>query len=194
MKRSAIVVLSLALVAPVVSVSAQHALTIDLYSEAAHVTGTVGDATMSAGLGIGGTAAVAVKPRVSVYGGWDWMHFKSDYSFAGGRRDFEETGFDVGLRYERPIMSDPSYQYRLEGGALIKHVQIQDESGGDVTTSSFAPGFEVGAGLSIKMENNFHIVPAIRYRSSSPSFTIGSTTTDTSLRYVSFELGFSNTF
>ena len=52
------------------------------------------------------TLAVRALKHLHVYGGWDWMHFSSDNSFAGSNMDFEETGYTYGLRYQHPLRGE----------------------------------------------------------------------------------------
>lgn len=174
---------------------AQQRVTVDLRAAAAVAAQKLAGAELDAGVGFGGTLAFRIQPHLHVYGGWDWLHFRADDSFAGSDRDFEETGYTFGLRFEHPVRDEEGrLAYRLEGGGTFKHIEIEDDEGELVADSDHGLGFEVGAALLVPLGNAWRFVPALRYRSLDRDFRIGSTTTDASLRYVALELGISRRF
>jgi opacity protein-like surface antigen len=185
-------VLALALVAS--SAAAQQRTTIDLRATTVTTITDFADADLSAGLGFGGTVAIRLQPHLHVYGGWDWLRFTSDASFAGADRDFEETGYTFGLRFEHPMRAASRTSYRLEAGGLYKHVEIENSNGDLVSNSGHGLGFELGAGLLLPLGDSWRLAPTARLRSHSPSFTIGSVTTDATMRYIGLELGLSRRF
>ena len=131
---------------------------------------------------------------VHLYGGWDYIAFAPDQSFAGVDHDFEETGYTYGLRFEHPFGAATGMLYRLEAGGTYKHVEIEDADGDIVADSEHSVGFEFGAGAVFNANSNWRFVPMLRYRSLSPDFTIGSVTTEGTLQYVGLELGLSRRF
>jgi hypothetical protein len=174
---------------------AQQRVTVDLRAAAAVAAQKLAGTELDAGIGFGGTLAFRIQPHLHVYGGWDWLHFSADDSFAGSDRDFEETGYTFGLRFEHPVRGEEGrLAYRLEGGGTFKHIEIEDDEGELVADSDHGLGFEVGAALLMPLGDTWRFVPALRYRSLDRDFRIGSTTTDASLRYVSLELGISRRF
>ncbi len=52
---------------------------------------------------LGATIAYKLQPHLHVYAGWDWAHFAADKRVAGADRDYEETGYTLGLRFEHPF-------------------------------------------------------------------------------------------
>jgi hypothetical protein len=185
---------ALALLASGSSAAAQQRVTFDLRVAAAMPNDDLADADLQTGFGFGSTLAFRLQPHLHIYGGWDWMHFSSDQSFAGGELDFEETGYTFGLRFEHPFKPDAQLAYRLEAGGIYKHVEIEDDEGDLVADSGHELGFEAGAGLLVPLGAQWSLTPTIRLRSFEPSFTIGTTTTDGTMRYIGFELGISRRF
>lgn len=183
--------LALAFSSPIAG--AQQRVTLDLRTTLVSPISDV-DADLSPGFGFGGTIAYRLQPHLHLYGGWDWIRFTSDQSFAGADLDFEETGYTFGLRFEHPLGNDSRRAYRLEAGGLYKHLEIEDSDGALVDDSGHGLGFELGAGLLLPMGERWSLVPAARFRSHSPSFDVGSGTTDGTMSYVGIELGFSRRF
>lgn len=183
--------LALAFSSPIAG--AQQRVTLDLRTTLVSPISDV-DADLSPGFGFGGTIAYRLQPHLHLYGGWDWIRFTSDQSFAGADLDFEETGYTFGLRFEHPLGNDSRRMYRLEAGGLYKHLEIEDSDGALVDDSGHGLGFELGAGLLLPMGERWSLVPAARFRSHSPSFDVGSGTTEGTMSYVGIELGFSRRF
>jgi hypothetical protein len=152
-------------------------------------------ADLGTGLGFGATLAWRLQQHVLAYGGWDWLRFRADQSFAGSDLDFEETGYDLGLRFEHPLGDDASLLYRIEVGGTYKHVEVEDEEGDLISDSGHGWGFEGAAGLVVPLgSGSWRFSPMLRYRSLSPKFTVGSVVTDAKLRYATLDLGLSRVF
>ena len=146
------------------------------------------------GVGLGATVAYRVQPRLFVYGGWDWLHLRADDSFAGLDRDFEETGYTLGLRMEHPTHQVSPVRFRAEGGATYKHVEIEASNGERVTDSGHGWGFETAAGLVFSFGESWRLTPTLRYRSLTPDFTIEGEKTEAELRYAAFDVALSYGF
>ena len=185
---------ALALAGMASSAAAQQRTTIDLRTTAVSTITDFADADLSPGVGLGATLAVRLQPHLHLYGGWDWIRFTSDASFAGADRDFEETGYTFGLRFEHPLREASRLSYRLEAGGLYKHIEIESSDGDLVSNSGHGLGFEAGAGLLFPLGDAWRLAPTVRLRSHTPSFTIGAVTTDATMRYVGLELGVSRRF
>jgi hypothetical protein len=149
------------------------------------------DTDLGTGIGLGAVAAVRLHPYVAAYGGWDWLHFGTSTSFAGTDRDFEETGYTLGLRFDHPVPFERGIRFRVETGAMYKHVEIEGSDGSLVGDSGHRLGFEGGAGFTLGWSSKLSLIAMSRYRSLDPRFTIGSATTTGSLRYVGLEVGLS---
>lgn len=163
--------------------------TADLRGEVAFPIEKLHDAELNTGLGFGATLAVRLQPHLHMYGGWDWLHFASkENSFGGDKADFEETGYTLGLRFQHPFREPGTLQFRVEGGATYKHVEVENTDGDIILDSGHSAGFEGGAGLVLPY-GRWQVVGMIRGRSLSPEFTVANTTTKGTLRYVGIELG-----
>jgi hypothetical protein len=169
--------------------------TADLRAAPAAPTQELAGADLSTGIGFGATLAFRLQPHLALYGGWDWLHFAADQSFAGADLDFEETGYDIGLRFEHPFGDETGVLYRIEGGATYKHVEIEDAEGDLIGDSGHGLGFEGAAGIVVPLGNgSWRLAPMLRYRSLSPEFEMGSSTIEGDLRYATVEIGLSRRF
>ena len=168
-------------------------LTADLRAVAA-TPGKLAGTELDMGVGFGVTVAWRVQPHLHVYGGWDWLHFGSDNSFAGSDQDFEETGYTFGLRFEHPLGDASRLLYRIEAGGTYKHVEIENVDGDIIADSKHGLGYEAGLGLLWPAGDTWRFGPTIRFRSLSPDFDINGLTTSGTLRYVGLEVGVSRRF
>jgi hypothetical protein len=187
----ALALLAVACCAPVLH--AQR-VTADLRAGIAVPTQSFADADFDLGFGLGGTLAYRLQQYVHLYGGWDWLRFHAPQSFAGTDRDFEETGYTLGLRFEHPLSDVWRLLYRLEAGGTYKHIEIEDENGDRIADSGHGVGLEVGAGLVVPLGESWRFVPALRWRTLEREFTIANVTTRSDLTYGAFELGISRRF
>lgn len=169
-------------------------LTLEMRGAGAMPTQNFANAELNPGFGFGATVAYRLLPHTHAYGGWDWLHFRADQSFAGTDSDFEETGYTFGLRFEHPLSVASRVLYRLEGGGTYRHVEIEDAGGDVIADSGHGLGFEFGAGAVVPIGQSWRLSPVVRYRSLSPEFAIGGVTTSGELRYVALELGLAYRF
>ena len=195
MSRKLFGVLALLLIAATSSVHAQDRWRFEVRGGAAFPMEDLGDASLNTGFGFEGTVGYRVQPHLWAYAGWDWHQFTADASFAGGDNDFEETGYALGLQFEHPIGGrSEAVALQLRAGGTYNHVEVENTAGDLVADSDHGLGWEAGAGLAFRLGNGWQLAPGMRFRSLSRDFTIGSTTTAGSLRYLAAELGISRSF
>lgn len=194
MFRLLLVVLGCAALAAPSATHAQDRWRLDLRPAAALPTEDLADASLGTGFGAEANVAFRLQQHLSVYAGWSWFRFTSDASFAGTERDFEETGYPFGLRFQYPVGGSESVAIRLHGGGTYNHIEVEDGDGELVVDSGHGLGWEAGIALAIRAGRGWELVPGARFRALTRDFTVGSTTTTGSLRYLALELGFSRTF
>jgi hypothetical protein len=171
--------------------AAAQRVAVDLRTVGAAATQRLAGADLSVGVGFGATVAYFVQPHLAMYGGWDWLHFQANQSFAGLDMDFEETGYTLGLRFEHPVGRGEHPLFRIEGGGTYKHLEIENVGGDIVADSGHELGFEAGGGVVFAIGANWRLTPTVRFRTLSPAFEITGVETRTDLRYVGIELGLS---
>lgn len=176
------------------ALAAQRSIMIEVRPNFAIPIGKLAGTRLDVGTAFGATASIRLQQHLHLYGGWDWAHFGADNSFAGSKLEFEETGYDLGLRYEHPCRMHTDLAVRVEAGGTWKHVEIENAAGQIVADSKHSLGYEAAFGLAWSLSEEWKLVPMARYRSLSPEFTIGSTTTSGNLRYAAVEFTLSRSF
>lgn len=174
---------------------AQQRWSLELRTGAAFATQDLGDADLGEGIGVEGTVAYRFMPHVSAYGGWDWLNFSTDASFAGADAELEETGYAFGLQFDHPFRGETTgAAYRLRAGATWNHIEIEDPDGDVVADSGHGLGWEVGTGVVVPFGDTWRFTPGVRYRSLGRTLDVGGVPNDVDLTYVSLELGFARRF
>jgi hypothetical protein len=176
------------------AVAAQDGVMIEVRPTFAVPVGKLAGARLDMGPAFGVTASIRLREELYAYAGWDWAHFWAKNSFAGTELDFEETGYSLGARFERPCPLGHPVALRLEGGATYKHVEIENAAGDLIADSKHSWGYEAAAGVAFGLSEDWKLVPMARYRALNPDFTIGSTRTSGNLRYASLEFTLSRRF
>jgi hypothetical protein len=174
--------------------AAQQRVTVDVRADVAMPVEKFAGAELGTGVGFGGTLAVRIQRHLHVYGGWDWLHFNPEASFAGVDMDFEETGYTFGLRFDHPIRGQTGLTLRIDAGGTYKHLEIEGNDGEGLLDSEHKPGFELGIGFTIPIGGSWRVASGARFRSLKPEFDIDQGTTKATLRYVGFELGVTKRF
>jgi len=177
----------------VTNLAAQR-LTLDLRGVVATPTADLADADLSTGAGFGATIAYRIQPHLHLYGGWDWMRFAADESFAGPEPDFEETGYTFGLRFEHPFRESSRTMYRIEAGGTYKHFEFEDADGDITVDTGHGLGYEAGIGVLLPIGATWRLAPTLRYRALTRDFAVGPAVTEGKLQYVGLEIGFSRRF
>lgn len=165
---------------------------LELRPGASMATVKLGDAKLNPGLGFEGTLQYSFMKGVSLYAGWGWNKFASDDSFAGSDIDFEETGYVMGLRYTYDLPASPLALF-VRGGAIYNHIEVED--GDDIIADSgHGWGWQAEAGVDISLGKGWLLRPGLKYQSLNRDLTIGNTTHNVDLNYLSLGLGISKFF
>ncbi len=143
---------------------------------------------LSEGLGLDATVRLRIQPHLHLYGGWDWVHFTSGDAALGGDADVEETGYVYGIRFQHPVSS--RLDYWLRAGGTFDHIEIEDADGDLIEDSGHGAGWEVGAGIAVRVRGAWALTPGLRYRALTRRMSPTGPEESVSLRYVMIELGF----
>lgn len=181
----------LVLASPASTVSAQERWTAELRGGGAFPTvDVVGDLGTGNGFALEGSLAYRFSPFLGAYVAWDWVRFSPDSSFAGPDVDFEGTGYLAGLRFEHPLPEAVPFDVWVRAGVRYDHLELEDASGDIIAGTGRDVGFEVGAGVAVRVADRWSVTPGVRYRAISHDVQISlSRTEEADLRHVVVDLG-----
>jgi hypothetical protein len=164
----------------------------EVSGDAAFPTSTLAGADLRTGGGFGVNARYRLQPHLAAYAGWEWHVQQTTELLAGQTLDLNDTGYALGLRFEHPLVATVAGWAR--GGALINHVEVENESGNTVDDTGHGLGWEAAVGLTFPLTQRVGLVPGVRYRTLSPDITVGGVTRSATLSYVTAGIGLSVTF
>ena len=191
MKSPIPIALTAAIFALTPSASAQQPWTVELRSGAAFPTvDVVGDLGTGNGFALEGSVSYRFVPFLDVYVAWDWVRFSPESSFAGPDVDFEANGYVGGVRFEHPLSEALPFDAWARVGVRYDHLELEDASGDIVAGTDRDVGFDIGAGVSIRVAEQWSLTPGARYRAVSHDVQISpSVTEEADLRHVVLDLG-----
>lgn len=164
---------------------AQHRVSVQVRPGATFATTRLGDANLKTGYGIEGSVAYRMVPGIAVYAGWGWNGFSAGESFAGKDMDFQETGYAVGIQLVHPFSADLPFDYFLKAGLILRHIEVENPDAVVVADSGHGAGFQVEAGLSFPVGDQWNVIPGIKYESLTRELPIAGVHYKSDLNYLS---------
>lgn len=165
---------------------AQGAFTVEVRGGVNTPTETFVDTDLERGVGLEGTVAFRVMPRVSVYGGWDWNRRSVEDRLFGAEGRLVDAGYVFGVKFT-PATS--RFSPWLRAGALYNNVELEDANGRAIAETDRVWGWEAGAGIDVPIGGSLRLTPGVRYRRFEPSLGLGSATFESTLAYVVLDVG-----
>lgn len=197
MRMNRIKLLSIILLVMVAtSVFAQDAtkrLGFEFNAGASFATNKPGDVKLKPGFGFEGIFHYQLLPSIGAYGGWGWNKFDSKDTSVGADVSFEETGYVLGIQFKKPIGSLP-WCYYLRAGALVNHIEIENNDGEIIADTGHGLGFQLAAGVEYELGKNWCFVPGVKFNYLKRDLEIEGITTDLKHSYLSLRVGFVKRF
>lgn len=113
-----------------------------------------------------------VLPRTGIYGGWGYNWFSISTGSSVTDRDYEETGYVLGLQYKRQIDGYASSWF-LRGGAIYNHIEVENNNGDIIGDTDHGFGFQLAAGIDSGLGKSWSLTPVIKYNNLSGHFLPG---------------------
>jgi len=170
-------------------VSGQNALGVELRANGAISTQDAEREYNENGFGFEATLQYRFHPNVSAYAGWGWAHFSALNSIAGPDMDLEETGYVMGVRFQRSFTETSPTAWWVRFGGIYDHLELEDADGNLIDDSGHGFGLEGGAGLSVPFAGRWSLTPGVRYRKLSRDLTVEGIEVPVKMESLAFELG-----
>ena len=156
-------------------------------------TGELSDSQHGIGYGLEATVSYKFRKHLSVFAGWSFNSFPAKQSFAGNNGEFDESGYNFGIRFAYPI-ANSKFNYVVSAGATYKHIELENYERNVIAKSGYGFGWIAEAGFSYEIIKRFDIMPTLRYSSLSKDIVTGSNKAQINLNYVSVGAGMSLSF
>jgi hypothetical protein len=145
------------------------------------------------GFGFDGTLHYRFMPHMGVYTGWGENWFSTESSSEQNNKDYEETGYVLGLQFKHPLQ-DGRTSYFLRVGALYNHIEIENENGDITEDTGHGPGFQLAAGFDISLGSSWSLTPVVKFNSLTRSLNSEATPTKIRFEYLTARIGILKTF
>ncbi len=151
-------------------------------------TQKVADATLNPGFGFEGIFHYRFLPYLGAYGGWGWNRFGADESFAGDNANFEETGYILGLQYNRPL-PDSNLSWYLRAGGLYAHIETENSDGDVIHNTGHGLGWQAAGGINLALGNNWSLTPGVKFNALNRNSEVGGVAKEFKHNYASVRFG-----
>lgn len=175
------------------SALAQSRWSAELRTGANVPTGNLGNTSVKTGFGFEGNISYRFMPHLWAYTGWGWNQFTAKESVADQKLQFEETGYNLGLRFIHPI-PHTKVSYLAGAGAIYNHIETENSEGNIINNTGHGLGWQLDAGMVVPVTKHLSLVPGVRYRSLSRTANVNGADTKMDLRYFSGGLSISWSF
>mgnify|MGYP000667797189 CR=1 FL=1 len=170
---------------------------IEITGDGAFPTSKLGDAELSTGFGFGANLQVRLQMHLQAYAGWEYHHFQSEQLIASQDTDIDQTGYTFGLRFAHPFTAEATTDrrgralpgYWVRAGALVKHIELENDAGDIISDTKHGLGWEAGAGVILPLSDRLSLTPGARFQSLTRDLTIASTTRSVTLSFATATVG-----
>lgn len=170
----------------------QNKIGVELRGGGDFATTELGDADLKTGLGFEAIVDYRFSRYLGVFAGWGWNNFTAETSFAGNKKDFEETGYLFGLELSSIGNADLGFYFRV--GGIYNHIEVESEAGNVIADSGHGMGLRAEIGADFHLGSDWYLRPGIKYQELSRDLTIETVTTPVDLKYIGVSLGVSKRF
>lgn len=146
------------------------------------------------GFGFDGTIHYRFLNHTGVYAGWGENWFTTETSSSDSNRDYEETGYVLGLQFRHPLKGDRS-SYFLRAGVLYNHIEVENDNGDILEDTGHGPGFQLAAGFGFDLGSSWSLTPVLKYNHlTRPLDSAESSPVDTNFNYITLRIGIQKLF
>lgn len=127
-------------------------------------------------------------PHTGVYAGWGANWLSTENPDSEPNRDYEETGYVLGVQFKHPIQGSRS-SYFVRAGVLYNHIEVENDNKETLDDTGHGPGLQLAAGMDINLGSSWHLAPYVQYQSlKRPLYSEGSQM-DTRFSHLSLRVG-----
>lgn len=140
------------------------------------------------GFGFDGTFHYRFLPHTGIYAGWGENWFSTENTSPENNRDYEETGYVLGLQFKHPLGNSRTSCF-LRAGALYNHIEVENDNGDITGDTGHGPGFQLAGGIDISLGSSWSLTPVIKYNSLSRSLDNEGESIDLRYNYLTVRIG-----
>lgn len=140
------------------------------------------------GYGYDGAIHFRVLPNAGIYAGWGYNWFSNSTGSPLTDRDYEETGYVLGLQYKRQL-DGYATKWFVRGGAIYNHIEVENDLGDILADSGHGFGFQVAGGIDIDLGRSWSLTPVVKYNNLSRYLDEAGEGMDVQYNYLTVRVG-----
>lgn len=140
------------------------------------------------GYSVEGTIHYRFMPFTGIYAGWGENWFSTETSSSITNRDYEETGYVLGLQLKYPFKGSRS-SFFLRAGALYNHIEVENDNGEILEDTGHGPGYQLAAGIDISLGSGWSLTPGVKFNSLSRETVYEGASGQLHYQYISARIG-----
>ena len=148
---------------------------------------------LKTGFGYDGAFHLRVLPRTGIYGGWGYNWFSTSTGSSVTDRDYEETGYVLGLQYKH-LFYRSANSWFLRGGAIWNHIEVENDNGEILADSGHGFGFQFAAGIDVDLGRSWSLTPVVKYNNLSRYLDEAGEGMNLNYNYLSVRIGILKNF
>ena len=145
------------------------------------------------GYGVEGTIHYRFLPFTGIYAGWGENWFSTETSSSDNNRDYEETGYVLGLQFKYPIKGSRA-SFFLRAGALYNHIEVENDNGDILEDTGHGPGYQLAGGIDVSLGSGWSLTPGIKFNSLSRETEFEGASGQLDYQYISARIGIMKRF
>ncbi len=145
------------------------------------------------GYGVEGTIHYRFMPFTGIYAGWGENWFSTETSSSDNNRDYEETGYVLGLQFKYPIKGSRA-SFFLRAGALYNHIEVENDNGDILEDTGHGPGYQLAGGIDVSLGSGWSLTPGIKFNSLSRETEFEGASGQLDYQYISARIGIMKRF
>lgn len=145
------------------------------------------------GYGVEGTIHYRFMPLTGIYAGWGENWFSTETSSSDNNRDYEETGYVLGLQFKYPFKGSRS-SFFLRAGVLYSHIEVENDNGDILEDTGHGPGYQLAGGIDISLGSGWSLTPGIKFNSLSRETEFEEASGQIDHQYISARIGIMKRF
>lgn len=140
------------------------------------------------GFGYDGAFHLRILPHTGIYGGWGYNWFSTKTGSSLTDRDYEETGYVLGLQFKHPLDGSSTCWF-VRGGAIYNHIEVENDLGEIVADSGHGFGFQLAAGVDFDLGRSWSLTPVVKYNNLSRYLDEAGEGMDVQYHYLTVRVG-----
>jgi hypothetical protein len=140
------------------------------------------------GFGTEGLFHYRFMPHTGIYAGWGANWLTTENLSSELNRDYEETGYVLGLQFKHPAWGSRA-SFLVRAGMIYSHIEVENDNGEILEDTGHGAGLQLAAGMDFKLGSSWSLTPFVKYHSLNRPLNSEEGPADSRFSYLSVRVG-----